>query len=554
MGKHASGEKNYEVAKGPLFAVLAVIVITALVIAWFNLRGNNEDAQNSANSNCSRGDLTLNVTTDPAAVGDVQQLVQAYGESKPVVKDFCVRPQIRVAGSQEVLDAINTGANNGGAADNNAAGDQQKGQSGVIIPGAWVPADISFVDKAKQAKNISIGNPTAWLKPIAAGVAVAQKDADALKDATWSDIAARSVATPGGSDAALSAIVNASLGGGEESAKQRAALGGTLTSDSLLPKLTQSSETFDSVAATKPMLAMAGDGLSFIEPKDAPQLHAPVVNFGSGGQIDENTARAAADFAKFAKENGADGAAAQSSLTGDAAALLPVMAAIKTDPFAGAFDAEAAEGSTPPSAGSSSPNAAPAAANKPGSALVLVDASAESDIPVIRDSLIPLLDKATAPEGARVALWNYSSPQSEGVTSPVRANVLFAPVSDGVEDTKATLNQISAVGQPWMWRSLTNAFSYAVDNYAANMPNRIVLVTTGKDSSGDNARAAVDQLKKLIDNQRKVAIDVVMLPGSDPASAELKSIAATTGGSLAEAPSDAAGLDKNLAAALGVQQ
>lgn len=541
MGKHASGEPNYRVAKGPLFAVLAVILIAAVIIAWFNFRSINKESENTANSACSRGDLTLNVTTDPVAVGDVQKLVQSYGESNPVVKDFCVRPQIRVAGSQEVLDVVNK------------AGEEIDPNQPVLFPGAWVPADVSFVDKAKQAKDIAVEEPTAWLRPISAGVAVADNDAATLKDVTWADIAARKVATPGGSDAVLSAVVDASLGGGEEAAKERAALGDTYTSDALLPRLMTDDAKFDTVAATKPMLDMAGDGLTFIEPKDAPQLHAPIVTFGSGGPIDENTARAAADFADYVKKHGANGEASQSTISGDAAALLPVLSAIKTNPFAGMNDPAAPTGTEGSTAPSSAPNAANAA-GKLGSALVLLDASAGVDIAAVRDALVPLLGKATSAEGTRIALWNYSSPQSEGVTNPARANVLFAPGTNGAAGTEATLNQISAVGEPWMWQSLTAAYGYAVENYAEGMPNRVVLVATGADTSGADAKATVEEIKKLIKDQRKVAIDVVLLPGSGPASAELKDVAAATGGTVSEAPRDSAGLSKNLANALGVKE
>lgn len=118
------------------------------------------------------GDLTLVVTADPAAVGSAQKLVQDYGESNPVVRDFCVRPQITVAGSQEVVNALSEagGAEAGEGAPEDPAADEAG--TGIMTPGVWIPADISFVDQAKNSDKVKVNNPKTWLPPIASGVAL----------------------------------------------------------------------------------------------------------------------------------------------------------------------------------------------------------------------------------------------------------------------------------------------------------------------------------------------------------------------------------------------
>lgn len=72
------------------------------------------------------------------------------------------------------------------------------------------------------------------------------------------------MAAPGGSDAALSAVISARLGGGPDVARERAGLGEVYTSNTLLTMLSQNVADFDGVAATQPMLQMAGEGLKLV--------------------------------------------------------------------------------------------------------------------------------------------------------------------------------------------------------------------------------------------------------------------------------------------------
>lgn len=525
MGKHSSGEQNYSIAKGPLIGLLAVLLLVITVVIWLNVKSDNSADHQAANSQCSRGDLNLLVATDPANVGQVQKLVEAYGNSNPVVKDYCVRPQITVEGSQAILESLG-----------------KENTHGINVPpGVWIPADKVFVDRAKEQKRIAVEDPRAWLKPIQAGVAVRQDRADEFATSTWTQLAEQKIATPGDSDAALSAIANDALGGGTSAATMRAGLGAEFTANSLLSQIADGTSKLDGVAATKPMLDMAGKGLKLVIPDGSPQLNAPIVAFGSGGPITENVARASADFAKFAEQSDlANTDSHESSMKGTSLDLLPVLAGMKTDP-------QALPGSNPSSANA----AAPAAMNGPGSSLVLVDASETVDIPAIARTVSPLLADAARDAGHRVAVWNYSSPQTEGVVNSVRSNVLFADGSNGVDDSVGTLNSISSVGKPWLWRSLQPTYEYAVATYAAGMPNRIVLITTGKDDSGDDAKQAAEAIKQLMTKEKPVAIEVVALKGAT-VSAELKELADATGGAVHSTADYDASLSKAVSEALGL--
>lgn len=534
MPRHSTGENNYRVAKGPFFVVIAVIVIAAAIFAWVNLRNSNNASIDAERAQCSKGDFTLTVTTDPAAVGDVQKLVQAYGESKPVLKDFCIRPQITVSGSQEVVDAV---AGSAGSAPSDTAAN---------VPGVWVPADISFVRAAEATGKIKVEDPSAWLRPIKGGIAVKEDRAKELEGSTWQDLAKLRIAAAGGSDAALSAMVSDALGGGPEAARMRGEAGGKYTSNTLLTLLTQDTPDFDAVVATEPMLAMAGEGLSLIKPQDAPVLQAPIIAFGSGGPIDEMTARAAEDFSNFASSHGADGPAlADSALSAGAEENFKILSAMKTDPFA-LPPAPGQQGQP----GSGSPQSAQAPAPT-GSNLLLFDVSDGINAPALVSAAQPEIEAvADAGEGtgARVAVWDYSM-RGEAPEGNLRRNVEFIE-GNGVDASKAALKGLTSGGQPWMWPALIQAYQYATDAISPDVPNRVVVVTRGGDESGRPAAELLEELRTLVDPARPVKVDVVVLPGGNSSDPLLAEAASMTGGAVHLAADEGEGLRSQIAAAM----
>lgn len=539
MGRHASGENNYRVAKGPFIAVLAVIVVVAAVIAWVNLRDTNDSAIDADRARCTKGDLTLVVTSDPAAVGSAQKLVQNYGESNPVVRDFCVRPQITVAGSQEVVNALSAadGAEAGegpGGAEEPAAEDPAAPGAApdLLTPGVWIPADVSFVDQAKNSDKVKVNDPKVWLPPIASGVAFTTNRADQLSNATWEELAGLHVATPGGSDAALSAVVSARLGGGPDVAHERADLGEVYTSNTLLTMLSQNVAEFDGVAATEPMLQMAGEGLKLVSPADAPQLHAPVVTFGSGGQIDENTARAAEDFRKFAAEHGANGEAAESSFSPEVAENFGVLSQIQTDSFALPPALENPDAQQP--------------ATVVGSALLLADTSEGVDVRALSAALTGAIDAAP---GGRYGLWTLAPEVNRLVELPAPDD----EANNGADAVKGALAELPVGGEPQFWPALIDAYQAARDAYSHDKPNRLVVLASGRDASGADAAESVEQIKELISPDRPVTIEVIVLPDGDSSSPELQEVANITNGSLRIAADYGDGLSSQLAAAIGTE-
>lgn len=544
MGRHSDGKPNYRVAKGPLISLLAAILVGAMIFAWATLRTSDGDDP-GISADCSKGDLTLVVAADPAVAGVVREQVDAWAATDPVVREYCVRPQVTVNGSQQILDVIREHGDDGADGDANGSGGATGGVK-PVLPAVWVPADDSFVDAARDSGGVGVDGETARFSPQPVGLAVASDRAADVKGRSWDDIADMEdlvIATPGGPDAVVSSVVNALLtpdARGRElldASEERLAAGGRFTSEALLGQLAKdTAEGYDAVAATQAMVdasAQTGsEGLSFISPDGSPALSAPMVAFTSGGPINEVNARAAVEFVKYARKNGDDETAA-GALNGAAGEILTDVAARGTDPFAG-IDAE-----DPDSDGAAEDSDGDVTTTEPaGSTLVLLDTSEGMDLDAVRMALTPLMDRAIDGEGRRVALWNYSSPLSAGVTTPVRQNVHFGA---GAKDRSVeVLGQLSTGGEPWLWRSVGPAVDYVAEAWSPGVTNRVVLVTSGSDATDDDAAATIERITAAATTDRPVRVDVVVV-GEDSTGGALRELASATGGSVQVAGTDPTG-------------
>lgn len=81
MGRHRSESTSFSVAGWVIAVIIAVIVLIAGLIWWFVFRADEPQPQAQE---CIQGELTLPVA------GDAADLISAYNESTPVVRDHCV--------------------------------------------------------------------------------------------------------------------------------------------------------------------------------------------------------------------------------------------------------------------------------------------------------------------------------------------------------------------------------------------------------------------------------------------------------------------------------
>lgn len=81
MGRHRSESTGFSVAGWVIAAIIAVIALIAVAVWWFGFRDDEPQPQAQE---CIQGGLTLPIA------GDADELITAYNESDPVVRDYCI--------------------------------------------------------------------------------------------------------------------------------------------------------------------------------------------------------------------------------------------------------------------------------------------------------------------------------------------------------------------------------------------------------------------------------------------------------------------------------
>lgn len=275
--------------------------------------------------------------------------------------------------------------------------------------------------------------------------------------------------------------------------------------------------------------------------KDVPVANnAAVFALSNVEGLDEQAARAGSDFSDFIA--GTDGARSVSP----------------EDVRAGNFGSDV-ESSVPPESGwtvNGAEDNADSASKEATDVTFVLDTSGsmglyEGDNTRMDNIRKPLADAmvGVGKAGGSVGLWNYSSPQSSGVTSPFRTNVDVAAGDDG-STASALVNQLSYGGATYTYESVLAAYQSAVANAeTSKSPNaRLVLITDGPNDGGsqslDSAIAAIKELH----GQEAVQLDVVTI-GDNVDTDAMEQLASAGGGSVHKA-ADSLNFEEPLKAAV----
>lgn len=430
MAKHASGKNNYRLS-GELIALLVVLaLIAAAVIWWLSTRGEDADSAEAQPEDCVAGELVLPVAASDKGAG--QSLVDAYGASSPVVRDYCVKPQL----VDSVADAAVF------VAPNTAVTHQSLESAGRT------PA----VSDAQPAYSETVG--------------VAGKDEVKLEDLT-----ADKLRFAVSEESAASALVASQVAGNDNDAVQ------ALTDQRIGSASDLNADAGEYLATAEDTVP---EGLKFTSVgADAVYTAFPL---NQNDKVDENQARAGQDFARFASEQ-FDGSAKDQPAVSDLvwAAALPaggeaITADAKEDGDAqNAADADKAADDAGSSASSN------AAALQPENTLFLLDTS-DAMSPYIQPTKDAIANTALelGAQGKQVGLWNYSSPLNPGVVVGYRQNITVSPDADSVA---VAVRRFLTGGVP----QTRQAVEAAAGAYGTgDAKTRIVLVTTGTADAGDD--------------------------------------------------------------------
>lgn len=235
-------------------------------------------------------------------------------------------------------------------------------------------------------------------------------------------------------------------------------------------------------------------------PLDASVIYT-AIPLNSGASVDENQARAGQDFARYGAQNFNADTPKQPVIAEMvwAAAMPTGGAALTTD------------GNSPTNAN----DAAVAADGKVSNTVFLLDTSAamEPYLESAKRGVQRAADEVTA-SGYNVALWNYSSPLSAGVTRGYRDNVAMTPSPSAV---KTAVADLTSGGVP----QTREAVTAAVGSFSG--PVRIVVITTGT-ADGDDDAAFTKAIRAGLDNDTSIAVVHV---GTAPRDQALEAVAAS---------------------------
>lgn len=426
MAKHASGKNNYRLS-GELIALLVVLaLIAAAVIWWLSTRGDDADSAAAQPEDCVAGELVLPVAASDKGAG--QSLVDAYGASSPVVRDYCVKPQL----VDSVADA-----------------------AVFVAPNTAVTHQS--LDSAGRTPAVSDAQPA-----YSETVGVAGKDEIKLEDLT-----ADKLRFAVSEESAASALVASQVVGNDNDAVQ------ALTDQRIASASDLNADAGEYLATAEDAVP---EGLKFT-PVGADAVYT-AFPLNQNDKVDENQARAGQDFARFASEH-FDGSAKDQPAVSDlvwAAALPAGGEAITADARKDGDTQNAADADKAADEAGSNP-----AALQPENTLFLLDTS-DAMSPYIQPAKDAIANAALelGAQGKQVGLWNYSSPLNPGVVVGYRQNITVSPDADSVA---VAVRRFLTGGVP----QTRQAVEAAAGAYGTgDAKTRIVLVTTGTADAGDD--------------------------------------------------------------------
>lgn len=426
MAKHASGKNNYRLS-GELIALLVVLaLIAAAVIWWLSTRGDDADSAAAQPEDCVAGELVLPVAASDKGAG--QSLVDAYGASSPVVRDYCVKPQL----VDSVADA-----------------------AVFVAPNTAVTHQS--LDSAGRTPAVSDAQPA-----YSEAVGVAGKD-----EIKFEDLTADKLRFAVSEESAASALVASQVVGNDNDAVQ------ALTDQRIASASELNADAGEYLATAEDAVP---EGLKFT-PVGADAVYT-AFPLNQNDKVDENQARAGQDFARFASEH-FDGSAKDQPAVSDlvwAAALPAGGEAITADEKEDSDTQNAADPDKAADEAGSNP-----AALQPENTLFLLDTS-DAMSPYIQPAKDAIANAALelGAQGKQVGLWNYSSPLNPGVVVGYRQNITVSPDADSVA---VAVRRFLTGGVP----QTRQAVEAAAGAYGTgDAKTRIVLVTTGTADAGDD--------------------------------------------------------------------
>ncbi|WP_433715493.1 VWA domain-containing protein [Nocardia sp. CA-084685] len=530
MGTHRSGTRSRGVSKGPVIAVVAVLLLAGAVFAFFQLSDRAANRDKSAAAECKEGPSTLFVTVDPDIADPVRTAADRYNATNPKVRDHCAKVVVTAQPSAAIVAGFTAGT-----PWNGALGQQ---------PGLWIADSMRSIESMRVPGLIEGTPAPVAMTPIV--VAVPEELRNALEQAkiTWADLprlqqgsladlglsewgGLRMALPAGDSTLATAAAVGSAVSGTDPLTDQVAQSGQVVAAISgLAAKAPQAADTtaalaaiggpnspIHAVAATEQQLKALGGTSAFRPAGTAPVADHPAALM-SGAWVDKTQnliASLFADYLRAPQQSSAFTAAGFAAAPATAAPSAPRTALDKVratlaNPVLGVqatvlLDVSSSMG------------------NSDGSVARLTNA-----LGAIRSTMNVM------PPDFGLGVWTFGK-NLDG-TTPYKIQTPTAPLNDqqrtaldtALEAVKPTESRTDQA-----YPSLIAAYRSAVRGYTAGLTNSVLLITDGPDddSTMTGAKLLTD-LTSAIDPAHPVRIDVIVIGGNGTET--LQSAAQRTGG------------------------
>lgn len=562
MARHRDAAATRGVSRGPIVALVVVLVLGLLTVGWFKLRADVGAQSAQAAAACVGGSSTLTVVAESDIAGPLTVAAQRYTAAARVIRDQCITVSVRATDSAQVLTALRQGW------DPASLGPP---------PAAWVAPDSTTVARLRAGAADQIdGDPTSLVvSPMvlavardagpavtAAGLSWAQLPALQRAGDGWSryghpDWGAFTAALPTGSAGptaapqAAQAVVAGLTGGAAPTAASLTAAGvrGALTALGAGPPL-QPASTAAALAAISSLPTVPGSPYQAVPASEqqvfaaaraapgsisaaqlggtAPRQDYPYVQL-KGASVDTTQSRAAAAFREFLMTSdqqqlftdvGFRTAAGRAPVPSAAVEFGAVPAALPvTDPVVA--DTITTALTTPLVQARST---------------VLLDVSgsmgvSEGGSTRLAASTAAILRRARAlPDAGSLGLWTFSADLAGPL--PYKMDVPTAALGAA---QRAALDAALPALQPRtatsLYASIAAAYRDAVRTYAPTGPNSVLLITDGpNDDVATTLNGVLGTIAASKNPAAPVMVNVIALGSADVAA--LGQITSATGGQL----------------------
>ncbi|MFD0363271.1 VWA domain-containing protein [Nocardia sp. GCM10030253] len=534
MGTHRSGTRSRGVSKGPVIAVVVVVLLVAGVFAWNKLSNRAADQDSAAAAECVEGPATLYVTADPDIAPSVRTIADGYNATNPHIRDHCAKVEVTAQPSAAMVAAFTA----------NAPWNQQLGPQ----PALWIADSLRSIESVRVPGLIE-GNPA----PVAASpivLAVPEDLRRALDEAkvTWSDLprlqqgslteiglsgwaGLRMALPPGDATLAAASAVGSTVSGTDPLSDQAAQSGQVVSAISLLAAKAPEAQDITTALATvagapqpasAPIHAVAATeqqakaqgGLAMFSPAGSAPVADHPAALMSGPWVDKTQNLIAGIFADYLRTP-------QQAQTFTAAGFAAAPATATAVPSRAALDKVRATLANPVLGVQSTVllDVSASMGNTEGSATRLANVLA-----ALRSTMNVM------PPDFGLGVWTFGK-NLDG-TTPYQVQTVTAPLTDDQRTALTTaLNTVrpdeSRTDQAYP--SLLAAYRAAATGYTAGRTNSVLLITDGPDddSTVTGAKLLAD-LTAATDKSRPVRIDVIVLAGNGTET--LRTAAQSTGG------------------------